>query len=327
MKNITILGGAGYIGSHLVKMLLDKNYYVKVLDIGFFGFDHLPKSEKLEIFQGDIRHAEDLSKSIKGSDAVIHLAGLVGDPACKVNPTETWLHNIESSEMIADVCNYYNIEKFIFASSCSVYGYAPEDIVLNEGSYLSPLSLYAKSKIDSEKIFTQKIKNIYSTLRLSTVFGFSDRMRFDLVANLFTMQGLYEKKIKIFGGKQYRPFVHCEDVASAFMLTLHTEKEYIDREVFNISNQNISIMELGKMISKILDVDYEVIKTKEDDRNYLVSSEKAKWLLKFNPKYDLELGIKNMVREINKRDFSLWKNNPKYSNIDNFVKTFKQTGE
>jgi len=322
MLNITVLGGLGYIGSHLSRMLVDSGHNVTILDIAWFGFDHINdvlEKENCEWINGDIRHSEDLSCAIKNSDVVVHLAGIVGDPACSLDNDETWLQNIESSNLIVDVCNHYDIQKFIFASSCSVYGAAPSDILLNEGSYLNPVSLYAESKIKSEKIFLSEFNNICTILRLSTVFGYSERMRFDLVANLFTIKAIKEKKIQVFGGSQYRPFIHCKDVARAIKKVIDfPDKIKIDKEVFNISVENISIRELGILVSELTDSDIELVETKEDDRNYKVSADKIKWLLGYKPYFGLASGILHMIESIKGKRFDDWvTNKQKYENVNN----------
>ena len=148
MKTVAVLGGLGYIGSHLIHLLSKEKIIVKILDLQLFGWKHLEKllrkNKNISLIKGDIRDATDLSFVIKDADYVIHLAGLVGDPACSLDEDVTWLHNMASSEIITDVCNHYKIKKLIYASSCSVYGASPFDVMLNEGSYLNPVSINIK---------------------------------------------------------------------------------------------------------------------------------------------------------------------------------------
>lgn len=322
---ITILGGLGYIGSHLTSSLvLSKKHNISILDCCFFGTEHLQdilEENNCSFVKGDIRNADDLAKIIKGSDIVIHLAGLVGDPACSLDEETTWLHNLQSTNMIVDICNYYDVKKLIYASSCSVYGAGPLDVILNEGSYMNPVSLYAKTKLESEKIIFRKFNNIASVVRLATVFGFSKRMRFDLVINLFTIKAIKEGKIQVYGGHQFRPFIHCIDAARAFeTLALFQNDKYIDRECFNISAENISIKDLGSLVSELLNCETEFVDIKEDDRNYKVSSKKASWMLNFRPRYNLDMGILEMAEQL-KGGFDDWKENSwKYSNCDNLAR-------
>lgn len=317
MKSIVVLGGLGYIGSHLVKLLLDRNYHVKILDGEFFGKDHIEellRNTNCTYIKGDIRNSVSLAKIIKDADAIIHLAGLVGDPACSIDEDETWLSNTLSTGLIVDVANYYNIKKLIFASSCSVYGASPEKFILNEGSYLNPVSLYAKTKMGSEKILFEKFNGICTVLRLATVFGHSERMRFDLVANLFTVRAIKTGSIEVFGGTQYRPFIHCLDAAKAFLKTLEHKNSDIDREVFNICVENLTIRELGELVSTLIPgTKIKLVNTKEDNRNYKVSAEKAQWILDFVPLIGISNGILEMYDKL-KNSFDDWKENKLYYN-------------
>lgn len=320
MKTVAVLGGLGYIGSHLIHLLSKENINVRILDLELFGRRHLDRllreNKRITTVKGDIRDAGDLASVIRGSDFVIHLAGLVGDPACSIDEDVTWLHNMASSEIITDICNHYQVKRLIYSSSCSVYGASPSDITLNEGSHLNPVSLYAKTKIDSEKIMLSKFNGCCTVLRLATVFGWSDRMRFDLVANIFSIKAVKEKKIEVFGGKQYRPFVHCYDAAKAFKHILHFEDENkINGEVFNVSCESISIDKLASMFKDIVPgVDIQITDKKEDDRNYKVDSNKIQWLLGYEPYFDLRSGILDMLTFIDENGYGDWKTNSKYYN-------------
>jgi len=317
MKTITVLGGLGYIGSHLCEILLNQGYKVINLDIELFGWKHckLFEHENFIHIRGDARSSADLAVAIRDSDIVVNLAGLVGDPACSLNLDETWLHNVVSSNTIAEVCDYFNVERLIYASSCSVYGAAPSDITLNEGSYLNPVSLYAKTKIKSEEIFLEKFSGITSIIRLATVFGYSERMRFDLVVNGFTIRALKGLPIEVYGGNQFRPFIHCFDAARAF-LALVEEKEvkHIDNEIFNICAENISIVNLARKVKEVVGGDIKFVDVKEDDRNYQVSSEKARWLLDYEPDHNLESGIKDMADNLKDKGYDDWEENDLYYN-------------
>jgi len=313
---VCLLGGFGYIGSHVVELLLNQGYKVKVLDYLVFKKDHMKDyMDRIDFYRGDIRDATDVAKAVCDSDAVVHLAGLVGDPACAIDEEKTWLCNNESSRIIADVCNHYNTKRFIFISSCSVYGASPSHVVLNEGSYLNPVSLYAKTKIDSEKIFLEMIEGDCAILRLATVFGYSRRMRFDLVVNKFTIEAVKEKKLQVFGGTQFRPFIHCQDVARAILTVLRSDSSKINRETFNVSVENINIRDLANLVATLVqNTEVEIVDKAEDDRNYRVSSEKISWLLGFNPTLSLKAGIKDLIDKIEKFKYNDWKSNKIYYN-------------
>ena len=222
-KNVLITGGAGYIGTHLVKILLDDNYKVTILDNFTFGRNPIKDIENhpnLTVIEGDIANIKDLVRAVKNNRFVIALAAIVGDPASSIDAEETLNLNYESTKILTQICNFYEVEKLIFASSCSVYGASGSE-TLNEDSYLNPVSLYARTRIYSENYILDNSKDVSPTImRLSTVFGFSSRMRYDLVVNTLLIRALRDNKFSIFGGDQWRPFVHCYDVARAFKIAV-----------------------------------------------------------------------------------------------------------
>ena len=204
-KKVLITGGSGYIGVHLTKMFLDSHYEVVLLDnhlYGSHGISHLKDHKNLSIIHGDISNIKDVVKSLKDVDTIIALAAIVGDPACSVSPQETLNLNYESSKILIETANFYGVRRLVFASSCSVYGVGGDQL-LNESSALNPVSLYAKTRIMSENILFERSDSVSPViLRLSTVFGYSPRMRFDLVVNLLTAKALVDKKFQIFGGNR-----------------------------------------------------------------------------------------------------------------------------
>ncbi len=194
---VLVVGGAGYIGSHVVEQLLSEGIPVRILDKFLYGkepIQHFLSNPLLEIVEGDITDIMKLTEAINNASAVIHLAGLVGDPACAVDSNFTRHTNIIATRMLKEVAISSGVPRFIFASSCSVYGASDEEV--DETSQLNPVSLYAQTKIDSEReLFSQINENFTATvLRFATVFGHSKRPRFDLVANLFTAQAYNDGK-------------------------------------------------------------------------------------------------------------------------------------
>jgi len=297
---ISVLGGAGYIGTWLTRFLLENGYDVTVLDLFLFGRRHinplLERYPNLLVKYGDMRNASDLAAVVKDADVVVNLGGLVGDPACSLDENETWLHNIATTNLLVDVCNHFRTERLLFASSCSVYGAAPSNMELNEGSRKFPVSLYARTKIESEKIFEQDFKGTYASVRLGTVFGTSLRPRFDLVVNKLTAEAVSKGKFTIFGGKQYRAFTSAYDAAMAFKTLIEADEGRIDREAFNICVESINMIELAQKITSIVpDCMAEFVTTKEDDRNYRVSSEKVRQLLGFECRYSVADGIATLA--------------------------------
>lgn len=300
-KRILVIGGAGYIGSVLVRLLLERDYYVKVMDnllYGDEGIRGLYYKENFEFLKGDITNISDVVEAMKDVDAVIHLAAIVGDPASRIKPKETLEINYFSTKMVGEVAKYLGVSKFIFASTCSIYGLKKG--ICTEETEPAPPSLYAETKLMSEKALLELKGNGFSPviLRFATAHGLSPRMRFDLVVNLLIAKALVEKEITVFGkGRQYRPFVHIKDISRAIIKVLEAPPDVVHGEVFNVGSdeQNLSIKELAEKIKqKIPDARLVFISEKEDDRSYRVSFKKIREKLGFRSKYTIE----NAVEEI-----------------------------
>ena len=301
---ILVTGGAGYIGSHLVRKLLSRGYAVRVLDTLLFGdasIKELYSNPDFQLVKGDIRHIEDVAESMEDCHAVIHLAGIVGDPACELKPDLTHAINYEATKLLVEITKYKNLKRFIFASTCSVYG-AAEDYLLNEGSVLNPVSLYAETNLRSEQILLRGFDGTdvaCSIMRLATVYGASYRMRFDLVVNILSAKGVKEGRIKVYGGKQWRPNVHVEDVAEACIILLESPASRVDKEIFNIGSneQNYRIAELGDIVRQsIPGIQVETVDESTDLRSYHVSFDKARHVLD----YRVGRTVKSGVLEIQK---------------------------
>lgn len=301
---VLVTGGAGYIGNFVVEELLENGHEVRVLDTFLFGDEALEpfaENNSLDVHEGDIRHLKDLSYALEGRDAVIHLAGIVGDPACSVNEQATQSANVEATKALVEVCKYHDIRRLIFASTCSVYGASTLDR-LNEGSHLNPQSLYAESKIESEEIILRESRDEYADaknltptiLRLGTIFGLSRRMRFDLAVNLLTAKATLENEIPVYGGEQYRPFVHVHDAADAFVSVLEAPVEKVDSEVFNVGDNNLNypIKELGRTIEDLIpDAEVRFVEHKEDERTYSVDFDKINHIVDWRTQRDLVDGV------------------------------------
>ena len=252
-NKVLVIGGAGYIGSSLLSQLLEKGYKVKVLDIFLFGEDPIADfidHDNLEIINGDFRKIDDLVVAISGCHSVIHLGGIVGDPACSVDEALTKEVNLTASKIIGQISKSAGVKKFIFASSCSVYG--AQNYILDEESETKPLSLYAKTKIASEKILEELTDKEFSPifLRFGTVFGFSGRTRFDLVVNLLTANAFFNNKMTVYGKDQIRPFVHVNDAAKSIVCALESKLDvYPEKLVFNIGSYslNVSLFDLASL--------------------------------------------------------------------------------
>jgi nucleoside-diphosphate-sugar epimerase len=330
-KNILVTGGSGYIGIHLVQMLLDDDYNVTILDNFTFGknsINHIKNHPRLTIIDGDVTNIKDLVKAVKNNKYVIALAAIVGDPASSIDAEETLNLNYESSKILTEICNFYEVEKLVFASSCSVYG-ASTSGYLTEDSPLNPVSLYARTRIYSENYILDNSKITSPTiLRLSTVFGFSPRMRYDLVVNTLLIRALRDKKFSVFGGDQWRPFVHCKDVARAFKLVIESDKKVTHKQIFNVGSDdmNFTIDQIGDKVSaKFPDAEYNTVDEDVDKRNYKVSFNKIVTQLGFEKKYDIEMGLNEMIEKISQDDSLLDYEDKVYSNFSQLKDSFSES--
>lgn len=314
---ILIIGGFGYIGSLLTERLLKKGKKITILDKNFYGNflkSKLKKNKNLRIISGDCFNKKKITKALKNCKHVIHLGEIVGDPAANINSNFSIKNNYENTNFVLSECIKNNIHKFIFASSCSVYGQTRK--VCNEKSKLNPVSLYAKCKIASEKsILSHKSKTFCPViLRLSTVYGDSPRKRFDLVVNRFVMMAIKKKQIKLFGASSWRPFISVNDVTRAFEKILYAKNKIVKNEIFNVGgeNENYKIIDIIKIISKFHDIDYSFTKTVEDKRNYRVSFRKIKSLVKFKLQNKLPYVVKSLLKKYKSEKINI--NNINYYN-------------
>lgn len=327
--NILVTGGMGYIGYHVVKLLLSQKNINKiiVLDSCLYISETLAEfknEKKIKIIKGDIRNIADLVKAIKNIHTVIALAAIVGDPACALNKEETLSSNYHSTHLLVQLCNYYKIKRLIFASSCSVYGEG--SLILNEGSKINPLSLYAKTRIMSEEIIKKDSNDSleWVILRFGTVFGWSKRMRFDLVINFLTAKAYFEKVIIINGGEQWRPFIHVNDVARAVVLASLADEKLVAKETFNVGDNrlNIQIKDLTKTIKKIIP-DFTVNHTSlADKRDYHVSFDKIQTLLGFKAERTILAGMKEIIYHLQKENIAYKED--RYYNVQYLFKYFKK---
>jgi nucleoside-diphosphate-sugar epimerase len=303
IQNVLVIGGAGYIGSVLARQLLKGGYRVRVLDSLFFGdgpVRDLLSDPNFELQRADFRHAESLVKSMRGIDAVIHLAALVGDPACTINGDLTNEINYAATRLLVEVCKGASVNRLVFASTCSVYG--ASDFLMDERSNPIPVSLYAQTKLASERVILHGRTSAFhpTVFRLATVFGISPRPRFDLVVNLLTAKAVQEGKIIIFNNDQWRPFIHVSDVARAFVCALQASPGLVSGEVFNAGSYKLNYS-LGEVAEKIREQIPElVVENQEnlDKRNYRVSFDKIHSYLGFACATGLEVGIEEVRNAI-----------------------------
>jgi nucleoside-diphosphate-sugar epimerase len=302
-RRVLVTGGAGFIGSHLTRMLLDRSYNVRVLDnftYGYAGLSAIRNHPRLEIVTGDICNLRDVSRAMRDVDGVIGLAAIVGDPACNLDPEETINLNYAATKILAECADFYRVQRLVFASSCSVYGASlKEDDLLNERSRLNPVSLYARTRVLSENIIFDRCGDTEPVvLRLATVFGLSPRMRFDLVVNTLTARAVVDRTIAIFGGRQWRPNVHCRDAARAFLAALEAPGDKVAGEVFNVGGDenNHRISEIGDIVASVVgEVAVSLQNEIPDPRDYRVSFEKIRRVLNFVPEYAVRDGVREVA--------------------------------
>ncbi len=320
VRNVLVIGGAGYIGSALLPKLLEKGYHVRLLDLFLYGMDSIAEyvaHPRLEIVRADFRQVDKVVECMQGMDAVIHLGGIVGDPACALDENLTIEVNLVATRTIAEIAKGFGISRFVFASTCSVYGASDED--LDERSVLNPLSLYARSKIASERVLLNLSSPTFSPviLRFGTIYGLSGRIRFDLVVNLLTAKAITEGKITIYGGDQWRPFVHVDDAAAAVVRVLEAPLPLVRNQIFNVGSddQNYTLQHVGALIQRLVpEAELIVMGTDGDRRNYRVNFGKIQRVLGFTPQWTLEAGVKQVIDALRSGTIGDYKD-ARYSNV------------
>ena len=303
MKKIFITGGAGYVGSKLVPKLLESGYEVTVLDLMIYGENVLDNHKKLKKIKGDIRNKNLLEKIIPGHDAVLHLACISNDPSFELNPSLGKSINYDAFEPLVKVSVESKVNRFIYASSSSVYGIKKEKNV-TEDMKLEPLTDYSKFKGGCEKILNSYKSDNFTTttIRPSTVCGYAKRQRLDLVVNILTNHAFHNKEITVFGGDQLRPNVHINDMVDSYLAVLDAPSKKINGEVFNVGFKNQSVNELANDVKEVIGSDVKIIHTKSDDnRSYHVSSEKIRDVLNFNTKYTVKDAVSDLKNAFEKK--------------------------
>jgi len=310
METILVTGGAGYVGSGLLRHLLREGYRVACADCLKFGGESLIDiwhEPNFKFFKTNINKPEQIDQVLKEYEyeAVVHLAAIVGDPACKQESELAIKTNLENSKRLLDKCMELGIPRFTFASTCSNYGkMADANSYLDENSPLSPVSLYAELKVKFENYLLNKIpkteKFCPTSLRFSTVYGLSPRMRFDLTVNEFTKDLALGKELLIFGEQFWRPYCHVKDFSRAFMTVLTAAKEKVAYQVFNVgaTEENYTKQMIVEEIRKqIPEAKIKYVHKNEDPRDYRVNFDKIHKELGFEVSKTVPDGIQE-VKEI-----------------------------
>jgi nucleoside-diphosphate-sugar epimerase len=320
IRNVLVIGGAGYIGSALLPKLLDRGYNVRLLDLLLYGeepIQNVLSHPNLEVVQADFRQVDRVVEAMRGIDAVIHLGAIVGDPACALDEDLTIEINVMATRMIAEVAKGSDVSRFIFASTCSVYG--ASDHTLDERSNPNPVSLYARSKLASEVALHKMATDRFSVviLRFGTVYGISGRTRFDLVVNLLAAKAVVDRLITIYGGDQWRPFIHVDDTAAAVLKIIEAPRSVVHNQIFNVGSdqQNYTINKVGELIHDMIpDAELTHQDIDLDPRNYRVDFGKIADAIGFYPLWTVKMGVEQVIQAIQSGRVSDYRD-ARYSNV------------
>ena len=327
MQTVLVTGGAGYVGSGLLRKLLRDGYRVVCADCLKFGGESIIDiwdEPNFKFFKTDINKSEEIDRVLKKYDyeAVIHLAAIVGDPACKRESELAIKTNWESSKRLLDRCIELGIPRFVFASTCSNYGkMAGANAYVDENSPLSPVSLYAELKVKFENYLLREVEKFESfcptSLRFSTVYGLSPRMRFDLTVNEFTKELALGRELLIFGEQFWRPYCHVKDFSRAFMAVLKAPRDKVAYNVFNVGStkENYTKQMLVDEIKKqIPTAQIKYVRKDEDPRDYRANFDKIKKVLGFSVSKAVPDGIRE-VKDIVSMGIIQDPDNQRYYNI------------
>tara|TARA_B110000858_G_scaffold31733_2_gene34910 strand:- start:1005 stop:1979 length:975 start_codon:yes stop_codon:yes gene_type:complete len=302
-KKVLVTGGGGYIGSTLVRHLLIQGYQVKVLDNCSMGSDGVMSFlgyPTYSFIRGDIRDLDIVNESMKDIEFVVHLAAIVGEPACRRFKDDAKTINLDGTMNIFNSAVANKVKRFVFFSTCSSYGVQDTNVMANEETELNPVSLYAETKIQMEEYIKKNIPDdmSYTVMRPSTVHGPSPRMRFDLIVNHLVKDAVVHKKLEIFGGNLWRPLMWVGEAGRAVEKALSANKEIIHNQVFNLGNteNNVKKKEIAEIIkSKFMpDLDIQYQNEDEDLRSYRVDFSKIEKSLDFKLQKTLDKAIEEL---------------------------------
>jgi nucleoside-diphosphate-sugar epimerase len=308
---IAVTGGAGYIGAIVSSKLREAGNEVRVLDSLLHGQRDVAEGLEesgIAFIEGDVRDEGARRKALSGADALIHLAAIVGDPACSRDPELSNEVNVGASRAIFADAQDLGVERVIFASTCSNYGRMDDPTVpIDETGTLAPVSLYAEQKVEIERLLLDRSNGLIGTcLRFATIYGVAPRMRFDLTVNEFTRDLWADRELEVFGELFWRPYVHVADAALAVRIVLGAAEDQVAGDVFNVghSDENYRKLDLVEMITKQLgrgDVRY--VHRDEDPRDYKVSFEKIRRELGFVPEMRVPDGIGEIIEGLEAERF------------------------
>ena len=290
--NLLITGGSGYVGSRLIYKLLDEtDINITNYDVSLFGDKHLPKNKKFFYFKEDITDSKKFSEiiNLREIDTVLHLACISNDPTYELNSQLSKKINYDCFEDLVRVSKENGVNKFIYASTCSVYGISDSPNV-TETNELKPITDYNKYKALCEPILQKYLDNNFHgiIIRPATVCGFSEKMRFDLTVNILTNYAINKGFIRVFGGKQSRPNCHIDDMCDLYKMLIMKDISQFNGEVFNAGTENLRILEVAEKVKQVveerLNINNIEIRVEEsaDIRSYMINSDKIKNILGFS---------------------------------------------
>ena len=304
MKKVLITGGAGYVGSVLTPQLLKAGYNVTVYDKLYFG-NRLPAGDpNLRVIEGDIRDTAKLAKAFAGIEAVLNLGCISNDASFELDEKLSTSVNLDAFEPMVIAAKKAGVKRFIYCSSSSVYGVSDKPEV-TEDHPLVPLTLYNKYKGMCEPLLWKHQGPGFTcvTIRPATICGYSPRMRLDLSVNILTNHAINNHKITVFGGSQLRPNLHIQDMCDLYQLLLTAPDEKISGQTFNAGYQNQSIMDIAKIVRRVVKEEFpelgeiEIVTTPTDDiRSYHINSDKIARVLGFRPKHTIEDAVRDMCK-------------------------------
>ena len=318
-RTVVVFGGGGYVGSALVPALLAQDFKVLVFDTFWYGetpFALMSNNPNLQIITGDIRDISAVSRVLKNATDVIHLACISNDPSFDLNPLLGKSINLDSFAPLVNIAKSSGIQRFIYASSSSVYGVKEEERVTEELS-LEPLTDYSKFKAICEEIILEKNSSNFmcTVLRPATVCGVSSRQRFDLSVNILTNHAINLRKITVFGGEQFRPNLHIQDMVRAYTHILAQEKS-TKNLIFNVGGENLSINQIALKVRDQIDPSLNIEHKDTDDlRSYRVDSSRILNELGFKPAYSVDQAIEDLQNAFIENKFQNSLEDSAYFNI------------
>jgi nucleoside-diphosphate-sugar epimerase len=312
MSQVLVTGGAGYIGVPLCRELLEAGWSVRALDVLLHGQEdmaQLLEADGVEVIRGDLRDDDLRARALAGVDAVVHLAAIVGDPACAVDPAESNDVNVVGTAKLVAGAAAAGVGRFVFASTCSNYGrMADPTVPITEEGTLAPVSLYAEQKVAMEQALLgeQGAGMTATCLRFATVYGVAPRMRFDLTVNEFTRDLWADRRLEVFGQQFWRPYAHVRDVGRGVVNVLGQPEDLVRGAVFNVgrSGENYRKLDLIDVIRQRIDSGEVVfVERSEDPRDYKVSFDKIKEQLGFETLMTVPDGISELLVALDEGQF------------------------